>query len=161
MEKVKAFLEVTEEESETVSSVAVRPHRLGREMSFYDDFALRGIRVLEARPGFALCSFKVPTRLTNRKGELASGAIANLVDLVGMSVLPVKGSINVSVDISISYLSTAKLHDEVEITSRMLGLRGGYAGTIVVLMNKTTGEIIAEGRHSLFCKHKKQPISKL
>ncbi|XP_057953243.1 uncharacterized protein LOC131147724 isoform X2 [Malania oleifera] len=118
MEKVKAFLEVTEEESETVSRVAVRPHRVGHETSFYDDFALRGIRVLQARPGFALCSFKIPPRLTNRKGELASGAIATLVDAAGASVLPVVGPGNVSVDISISYLSAAKLHGNCGSTDK-------------------------------------------
>lgn len=31
-----------------------------------------------------------------------------------------------------------------------MGERGGYKGTIVVVRNKMTGEIIAEGRHSLF-----------
>lgn len=46
-----------------------------------------------------------------------------------------------------------ELQDELEITSRALGQRGGYFGTVVVIRNKTTGEIIAEGRHSLFGKH--------
>ncbi|KAF2605179.1 hypothetical protein F2Q70_00025495 [Brassica cretica] len=40
--------------------------------------------------------------------------------------------------------------EELEITSRVMGERGGYKGTIVVVRNKMTGEIIAEGRHSLF-----------
>lgn len=40
--------------------------------------------------------------------------------------------------------------EELEITSRLLGERGGYKGTIVVVRNKMTGEIIAEGRHSMF-----------
>lgn len=43
-----------------------------------------------------------------------------------------------------------KLQDELEITSKKLGQRGRYLGTIVLLRNKATGEIIAEGRHSLF-----------
>lgn len=46
-----------------------------------------------------------------------------------------------------------ELQDELEITSRVLGQRGGYSGTIVLLRNKATGEVIAEGRHSLFRQH--------
>lgn len=45
------------------------------------------------------------------------------------------------------------LQDELEITSRLLGSKGGYSGTIVLLKNKATGELIAEGRHSLFGRH--------
>jgi len=45
------------------------------------------------------------------------------------------------------------LQDELEITARVLGRNGGYAGTIVLVKNKATGELIAEGRHSLFGKH--------
>ncbi|KAI5321767.1 hypothetical protein L3X38_030838 [Prunus dulcis] len=112
---------------------------------------------------------------SDRSGNLANGAIANLVDIVGAAVAYVPGqSLNVSVDISISYMSTA-MHqflcalcaygntlkwDELEITSRMLGRVGGCSGTIVILRNKTTGEIIAEGRHSLFRSHV-GPIPKL
>lgn len=43
--------------------------------------------------------------------------------------------------------------DELEITSKVLGQKGGYAGTVVIVKNKATGLLIAEGRHSLFGKH--------
>ncbi|KAF3969846.1 hypothetical protein CMV_006404 [Castanea mollissima] len=42
------------------------------------------------------------------------------------------------------------LQDELELTSRVLGRKGGYSGTVVLIKNKATGELIAEGRHSLF-----------
>jgi len=51
------------------------------------------------------------------------------------------------------YLYIILLQDELEITSRLLGRKGGYSGTIVLLKNKATGELIAEGRHSLFGRH--------
>ncbi|CAH9138655.1 unnamed protein product [Cuscuta epithymum] len=87
-------------------------------------------------------------------GVFASGAIANLVDKVGGAVVYVEGlPMNVSVDMSISYLSTAKFNDELEIIGRCLGKIGGYSGTSVLVRNKLTGELIAEGRHSLFGKH--------
>lgn len=42
--------------------------------------------------------------------------------------------------------------DELEIISKVLGHKGGYSGTYVLLKNKATGEVVAEGRHSLFGK---------
>ncbi|EOY33805.1 Thioesterase domain - like 9 [Theobroma cacao] len=153
MEKVKEFLELDKEGAECVSRLTIHPHRAGSECSFYEDFALRGIRVDRVESGFVSCRFKVPPRLTDKSGNLATGAIANLVDEVGWAVVHIEGlPMEVSVDMSISFLGTAKLNDELEITSKVLGRRGGYSGTIVLVRNKETGELIAEGRHSLFGK---------
>ncbi|CAI0540511.1 unnamed protein product [Linum tenue] len=92
------------------------PHQVGHECSFYEDFALRGIRVDRVTPA----SFLVPSPclLASLSGKLATRAIANLVDEVGGAVVQ----------------------------------KGGYAGTVVLVKNKQTGELIAEGRHSLFGK---------
>ncbi|CAN6559442.1 unnamed protein product [Malus baccata var. baccata] len=160
MEKAKKRLELNSDESETVSRVAIPALQIGKS-SFYDAFALRGIRVERVEPGVVICSFKVPPRLIDRDGTLANGAIANLVDIVGGSLAFIPDlPMNVSVDISVSYVSTAKVHDELEITSRVLGRTGGYCGTIVTFRNKSTGEIIAEGRHSLF-RSNAGPVPKL
>ncbi|XP_062085120.1 uncharacterized protein LOC133791209 isoform X2 [Humulus lupulus] len=154
MEKAKQFLQPSQEDSEIISRLAIPTHRPGAESNFYDDFSLKGIRVDRVEPGLVVCTFKVPPRLTDRNGKLATGAIANLVDEVGGAVVHTEGlPMNVSVDMSISFLSTAMVGDELEITSRVLGQKGGYSGTVVLLKNKVTGELIAEGRHSLFGKH--------
>ncbi|MBA0707894.1 hypothetical protein Golax_019903 [Gossypium laxum] len=151
MEKVKELLQLDKEAEETVSRLTIHPHRVGYERSFYNDFGLRGIHVDKVEPGFVSCTFKVPPRLTDKNGNLATGAIANIVDEVGGSAVFVIGvPMKVSVDMSISFLGTAKLGDELEITSKALGERGGYAGTLVHIRNKATGELIAEGRHSLY-----------
>ncbi|KAA3489659.1 Acyl-coenzyme A thioesterase 13 [Gossypium australe] len=157
MEDAKEFLQLNKEEAESVSRLTIHPHRLGFQCSFYEDFALRGIRVDSVRPGFVSCTFRVPPRLTDKSGNLATGAVANLVDEVGGAIVHVEGlTMNVSVDMSISFLGTAKLNDEIQITSKVLGRRGSYSGTIVLVRNKVTGELIAEGRHSLFDKHAKE-----
>ncbi|XP_062015214.1 uncharacterized protein LOC133731810 [Rosa rugosa] len=154
MEKAKKCLEVSEEESRCVSRLPVPSHPVGSGLSFYEDFALKGIRVDRVEPGLVVCTFKVPPRLTDRSGKLANGAIANLVDEVGGAVVHVEGlPMSVSVDMSISVMSTAKLNDDLEISSKVLGKRGGYSGTLVLMRNKATGEVIAEGRHSLFGRH--------
>ncbi|XP_024156054.1 uncharacterized protein LOC112164042 [Rosa chinensis] len=121
--EAKKFLELSEQESETVSGLALPEFRLG-EATIYDHLALRGIRVDRVEPGLVVCTFKVPLRLLDRDGNFASGAIANLVDVVGSCVVYVSGApMNVTMEVSISYLSTAKLDDELEITSRLLGVR--------------------------------------
>nr|GMD73427.1 acyl-coenzyme A thioesterase 13-like [Ipomoea batatas] len=87
----------------------------------------------------------------DKNGNLGSGAIATLVDEVGCAMRYVEGlPFNVTVAISITYLSTAKLHDELEITRRVLGNMGSYFGTSIVVKNKASGEIIADGRTSLY-----------
>ncbi|XP_052187203.1 uncharacterized protein LOC127797973 isoform X3 [Diospyros lotus] len=148
MERAKESLQLTSEESESVARLTVAPHRVGIDSSFFEDFILKGIRVDRVEPGLVTCTYK------DRNGKLCAGAIANLVDEVGGAVVHVEGlPMNVSVDMSISFLSTAKLDDELELTARVLGQRGGYSGTSVLVRNKATGELVAEGRHSLFGKH--------
>ncbi|XP_074270904.1 uncharacterized protein LOC141594811 [Silene latifolia] len=153
MEKAQQLVALSEEESESVYRVAVNPHEFQVGPSFYEDFALRGIRVNRVEPGIIFCSFKVPPRLIDRDGNLAAGAIANLVDIVGNALIyKVNKPMNVSVNMCISYLSNAKLDDELEVTSRLLGKIGAVSGTSVIIKNKATGDIVAEGRHSLFSK---------
>ncbi|KAM6597296.1 hypothetical protein CsatA_007820 [Cannabis sativa] len=154
MEKAKQFLQPTQADSDIISRLVIPTHRPGADTSFYEDFALKGIRVDRVEEGLVVCTFKVPPRLTDRNGKLATAAIANLVDEVGGAVAHTEGlPMNVSVDMSISFLSSAMVGDELEITSRLLGRKGGCSGTLVLLKNKVSGELIAEGRHSLFGKH--------
>ncbi|KAF3329929.1 acyl-coenzyme A thioesterase 13 [Carex littledalei] len=151
MERALEELRVGEEEAKAVEGLPVRAHRAGEEASFYEGFAVRGIRVDRIQPGFLSCSFTVPPRLTDRRGEMAAGAIANLVDEVGFAAVNSEGhGAKVSVDMNIAFITPAKLGDELEIRSRVLGHKGGYSGTHVLLRNKVTGQVIAEGRHSLF-----------
>ncbi|GAB2274436.1 hypothetical protein Dimus_009206 [Dionaea muscipula] len=92
--------------------------------------------------------------LQDRNGNLAAGAIANLVDIVGNALIyKVDNPMNVSVNMSISYQSLAKLDDELEVTSRLVGHKGAVSGTCVVIKSKVSGEIVAEGRHSLFRRY--------
>ncbi|XP_058109272.1 uncharacterized protein LOC131252641 [Magnolia sinica] len=153
MDKAREFLTLKTEESERVSRLSVPTHRVGLDPSYYEGFFLRGIRIDRVGPGFIACTFKVPPRLTDATGKLSSGAIANLIDDVGGAVIQADGlPAKVSLEMSISYFSRADANDELEIISRVLGHRGSYSGTSVILKNKITGELIAEGRHSLFGK---------
>ncbi|XP_011080688.1 acyl-coenzyme A thioesterase 13 [Sesamum indicum] len=160
MEKAREFLEkgAAGDGAARVSRLTFPPHKPHRESSFYEYFILRGVRVDRVQPGSISLSFRVPPRLTDGEGNLARGAIASLIDEIGAAVIN-EGSqpMDVSVDMSISYISAAKMNDELEITSRCLGRVGRYFGTTVLIQNKTTGEVVAEGRHSLF----RVPASKM
>ncbi|XP_073273971.1 uncharacterized protein [Primulina huaijiensis] len=134
------------------------PHRPHHESSFFEYFILRGVKFHSLQHDSFSCSFQVPPRLTDENGNLAVGAISALVDEIGAAAIHREGlAMDVSVDMSISYLSPAKVNDELDIVSRFLGNRGSYYGTIVVIRNKLTGEVVAEGRHSLYRK----PASKI
>ncbi|KAJ3684032.1 hypothetical protein LUZ61_013196 [Rhynchospora tenuis] len=151
MERAIQAVTVGEEEAKAVDGLPVRAHRPGQEASFYEGFALRGIHVDQIQPGFLSCSFTVPPRLTDVSGKMAAGAVVNLVDQVGAAVMTSEGHHKKpSVDISVVFLSPANLGDELEIKSKVLGNKGGLTGTHILLTNKTTGQVVAEGRHCLF-----------
>ncbi|KAL1545042.1 acyl-coenzyme A thioesterase 13-like [Salvia divinorum] len=153
MEKAREFLEkyTTGEAADEVSRLSLPPHRPLDESSFYECFGGRGVRLDLLHSDFITCSFRVPPRLLGGDGNLTMGAISTLVDLLGAAVAyQGDDSWNVSADMSISYISPAKLDDELEILARCLGRRGGYSGTHVLIRNKITGAVVAEGRHSLF-----------
>ncbi|XP_068644469.1 uncharacterized protein [Aristolochia californica] len=151
--RVEAALALTKEDSKRVSEFTIVPHRFAENQSFYEAFSLGGLLINQIQPGFLVCTFRVPSRLMDANGNFSNGAIANLVDEIGSAALVSEGlPTKVSVDMSISYLSAAKMDDELEIVSKTLGHKGGYSGTSVLVRNKVTGELIAEGRHSLFGK---------
>ncbi|KAL8531180.1 hypothetical protein ACS0TY_007980 [Phlomoides rotata] len=153
MEKARDFLGkvAAGDETDRVSRLTFPAHQPHLNPSFYEYFVLRGIHLDRVEPGSLSCSFKVPPRLTDRDGKLTMGAIATLVDEIGAAVIHQEGNpMDVSVDMSISYMSDANINDELEIISRCLGRRRAYSGTHVLIRNKTTGDVVAEGRHSLF-----------
>lgn len=64
MERAREALRVGEEEAKAIEGLPMQAHRAGDEASFYEGFAVRGIRVDRIQPGFLSCSFIVPPRLT-------------------------------------------------------------------------------------------------
>ncbi|XP_006647247.1 acyl-coenzyme A thioesterase 13-like [Oryza brachyantha] len=125
--------------------------------SFFEGFVLGGIRVDSVQPGLVDCSFTVPSRLTDRSGCLAAGAVVSLVDEVGSAASIADGRpLKVSTDMSVSFVALARARpgDRLRVTARALGHKGAYSGTHVLISNAATGEVVAEGRHSLFGKMK-------
>ncbi|XP_060100124.1 acyl-coenzyme A thioesterase 13 [Heteronotia binoei] len=116
------------------------------------DRVLNKMTVLSASPGKVVCEMKVEEEHTNRAGTLHGGLTATLVDVVSTAALmyterQVPG---VSVDMNISYMSAAKIGDEILITAEVLKQGRTLSFANVDLISKTTGKLIAQGRHTKF-----------
>ncbi|CAN6373812.1 unnamed protein product [Urochloa humidicola] len=163
---VSDLLRVSDEDAAAVHALdrraalrAARASAAEPSPSFFEGFALQGIRVDSIHPGCILCSFTVPARLTAGAGNhhLAPGAVVALVDEIGSAAAIADGRpLKVSVDMSVSFvdLAAAAPGDTLRIAARALGHRGAYSGTHVLVANAATGQVVAEGRHSLFGKMK-------
>ncbi|RWR82029.1 acyl-coenzyme A thioesterase 13 [Cinnamomum micranthum f. kanehirae] len=113
---------------------------------FYDLFMNHGIRLDLIEPGRICCSFKVPQRLLNEGNFMHGGATASLVDIVGaaavFTVAPVTG---VSIEISVSYLDTACLDEELEIEAKVLRVGKTVGVVSVELRKKILGRLLLMG----------------
>lgn len=119
---------------------------------FFEPFICYGIKVVLLERGRLIATFKVPPRLVNSGNFLHGGATAALVDIVGSVVIHTVGapSSGVSVEINVSYLDAAFLHEEVEIEAKCLRVGKTIAVVSVELRKKETGKIIAQGRHTKY-----------
>ncbi|NXO00705.1 ACO13 thioesterase, partial [Rhinopomastus cyanomelas] len=116
------------------------------------DRVLSKMKLLSATPGKVVCEMKVEEEHTNRFGTLHGGLTATLVDVVSTTALlyTERAQPGVSVDMNITYTSAAKIGEEVLITAQILKQGRNIAFATVDLTNKTTGKLIAQGRHTKY-----------
>ncbi|XP_044491782.1 uncharacterized protein LOC123215652 isoform X2 [Mangifera indica] len=101
---------------------------------------LEGLQIVKAYEGFIRCNFIVPVRLS-------VGAMTTLIDDVGAAAIySFAGHIKASVDFSISFCSSVKVLEEVEIEAKVVGERGRLASVKVEVRRKDNGEVIALGK---------------
>ncbi|RZC90533.1 hypothetical protein C5167_029668 [Papaver somniferum] len=85
-------------------------HNLAKGRSGIETQSLQHLHSIHAQRGLVRCNFIVPKSLSDREGNWHGGAIATLIDIIGAAaIVTVVGNVNVSVDFSISYFSTAKI----------------------------------------------------
>ncbi|XP_010272560.1 PREDICTED: acyl-coenzyme A thioesterase 13-like [Nelumbo nucifera] len=151
LESVKKFLERGGYESENASVD-------GLPLRFFDLFIMQGIKVDLIEPGRIICTMEVPPRLLNSGNILHGGATASIVDLVSSAVIFTVGRVNtgVSIEINISYLDAAFVNEPIEIEAKALRIGKAVAVISVELRKKSTGKIIAQGRHTKYL-----PVSKM
>ncbi|XP_016848413.1 acyl-coenzyme A thioesterase 13 [Anolis carolinensis] len=116
------------------------------------DRVLNKMTVLSADSGKVVCGMEVAEEHTNRGGTLHGGLTATLIDVVSTAALlhSERGAPGVSVDMNITYVSAAKIGDEILITAEILKQGKRLAFTTVDLTNKATGRLIAQGRHTKY-----------
>lgn len=107
----------------------------------------KGIRLLQPHNGFLLCTFTIHDTVLDENGNWHQGAIATIIDIIGsLAVHSVTPKFNVSVDFSISFYSTAKAQEEVEIEAKVVGKKEKLTSVVVEIRKKINGEIIAMGK---------------
>ncbi|TEA21878.1 hypothetical protein DBR06_SOUSAS20010064, partial [Sousa chinensis] len=120
----------------------------GKVLGF--DRSLEKVTLVSAVPGKVICEVKVEEQHTNKMGTLHGGMTATLVDVVSTYALMCteRGAPGVSVDMNITYMSPAKMGEDIVITAHVLKQGKTLAFVSVDLMNKATGKLIAQGRHT-------------
>ncbi|KAL4629948.1 acyl-coenzyme A thioesterase 13 [Arapaima gigas] len=116
------------------------------------DRTLSKVNIMSASPGKVVCEMKVEEEHLNRGGTLHGGLTATLVDVVSTTALiyTERGAPGVSVDMNITYMNAAKLGEELVITAQVLKQGQMMAFATVELASKTTGKLIAQGRHTKY-----------
>lgn len=114
------------------------------------DRVLEKVTLVSAAPEKLICEMKVEEQHTNKFGTLHGGLTATLVDSISTMALMCteRGAAGVSVDMNITYMSPAKIGEEIVITAHILKQGRTLAFASVDLTNKATGKLIAQGRHT-------------
>eukprot|EP00268_Persea_americana_P033352 TRINITY_DN33021_c0_g1_i2.p1 TRINITY_DN33021_c0_g1~~TRINITY_DN33021_c0_g1_i2.p1 ORF type:complete len:155 (+),score=31.70 TRINITY_DN33021_c0_g1_i2:373-837(+) len=111
------------------------------------NLAIGGLQVFSAQTGRILCNFLLPRHLSDKDGNWRAGAIATLIDNVGsLAIASATGDIKISVAFDISYFSTVKINEEVEIEARTLAHVGKLSNVTVEIRKKESGEVVAVGK---------------
>ncbi|KAI3862336.1 hypothetical protein MKW92_039838 [Papaver armeniacum] len=116
----------------------------GREMECQ---AVQNLHSIHVQKGLIQCNFIIPKSLYDGDGNWHVRAIATLIDIVGASVVhTTHANIHVSVDFNISYFSTVKVQDEVEIEAKVPGHKGNLSSVMVVVKKKENGDLVFIGK---------------
>ncbi|KAK7389562.1 hypothetical protein VNO78_24707 [Psophocarpus tetragonolobus] len=105
------------------------------------------IRLLKAEKGFLLCDLIIQTSFLDQHGNWHASAIATLVDMIAsFASYSINSTHQLTLDFSISYYSTAKLQEEVEIEAKVIGKKGDLTSVIVEVRKKQNRELVALGK---------------
>ncbi|XP_058141300.1 acyl-coenzyme A thioesterase 13 [Dasypus novemcinctus] len=114
------------------------------------DRVLEKVTLVSTAPGKVICEMKVEEQHANKMGTLHGGLTATIIDNISTLALlcTERGLPGVSVDMNITYMSPAKIGEDIVITAHVLKQGKTLAFASVDLTNKATGKLIAQGRHT-------------
>ncbi|KAA8641841.1 hypothetical protein EYZ11_011253 [Aspergillus tanneri] len=118
-------------------------------------FLLDEAEIYEAQPGVIRASVRVNKKQINSKGTLHGSFSACVLDWAGGLAIASHGleSTGLSTDMHVSYVSTAKEGDKLEIEGRTSRVGRSLAFTTVVISKtKEDGElsVVAQGSHTKY-----------
>ncbi|KAI1141218.1 Thioesterase/thiol ester dehydrase-isomerase [Hypoxylon sp. FL0543] len=122
------------------------------------DFLLSGVQIRSASRGSMTARLRLTRHHMNSAGGIHGAASAAMVDWAGgmaVATWDLRRRTGVSVDIHVTYLSSAALGDEVEIAGAADRVGGSLAFTRVVIskvVDGVAGPVIANGSHTKFVK---------
>ncbi|KAG0321424.1 hypothetical protein BGZ99_003936 [Dissophora globulifera] len=129
----------------------------------FDAYALSGLKLVSVSKGTCLAELEVAPHHLNRLGGCHGGLLSTIVDVGGTLAIAADGmhATGISTDISVSFVSGAKLGDKLSINSRCHKIGGSLAYTDVEIA--VEDKVVALGRHTKFVRlaHKLNAQQKL
>ncbi|CAN0878136.1 hypothetical protein LINGRAHAP2_LOCUS12316 [Linum grandiflorum] len=81
------------------------------------------------------------------EGNWEVGAMVTLIDDVGAAAIySLVGHVKASLDFTVSFFSTAKSLEEVEVEAKVIGEKGRLASVGIEVRRRSNGELIALGK---------------
>ncbi|KAI0168867.1 thioesterase family protein [Hypoxylon sp. FL1284] len=123
-------------------------------------FLLSDVRILRATKGSVAARLTLTRNHINSGGGIHGAASAAIVDWAGgmaIATWDLRRKTGVSVDIHVTYLSSAVEGDEIEIAAFADKVGGSLAFTRVVISKVVDGEagpVIANGTHTKYAKQR-------
>lgn len=117
------------------------------------DQVLKKLKFLTVGNGNCVAELKVEKEHTNPMGGLHGGLSATLVDNVSTYALMSHANgerPNVSVNMQMEYLKSAKEGDEILIDAKTLKAGKTLAFLAVEIKNKASGDVLVRGSHTKF-----------
>ncbi|WCJ40805.1 hypothetical protein M5689_021709 [Euphorbia peplus] len=105
------------------------------------------LQVLLVQKGLIRCRFVVPDCLTDGDGNWEVGAMATLIDnIAGATIHSFAGQIKPTISFTISFFSTAKSQEEVEIEAKVEEEKGKLSALKIEIKKKENGKVIASAK---------------
>nr|XP_043637453.1 uncharacterized protein LOC122608412 [Erigeron canadensis] len=112
-----------------------------------DGLALEGMNIYIVEQGFIKCSLVIPNHLSDVDGNWKAGAMSVLIDdITAGAVFSITGGHLATVDFTMSFYSTAKVNEEVEIEASVVGETGNLFSVVTDIRKKGTGEKVVVGK---------------
>ncbi|CAH1419291.1 unnamed protein product [Lactuca virosa] len=112
-----------------------------------DGLALQGMRIDRVEIGLIRCDFVIPDHLSDENGNWHVGAMSVLIDdMAAGAVFSYCGCNLATVDFTMSFYSSAKVNEEVEIEANVVGEKGNLVSVVIDIKKKGSKEKVVVGK---------------